>query len=883
MAEINNTLSNTLLTGTSGDDSILNGGWWDDSHHDGGSNVTITTGAGNDYVDNYGDMVTINTGAGNDEIDNEGIGIEINTGEGNDSVSNSYLSTASTINTGIGNDVVWNRESFCLINTDIGNDSVLNGELGYGSIINTGKGNDEIYNDGYDAEINTGTGNDSIYNNGGRVIINAGTGNDLIINNGDEVTISCGKGNDSIYSNGYQSDGNIYYYNKNYPSNVLFKYSSGDGYDLIHGFKADSTLSIAGGAYSTAKSGDDVIVTVGDGKISLIGAASLSAVNIVGEETPIETNSWTLDGTTAKYGTSSNTLVTVSNVKSLDGLSLSGKVVTIDNSSVNKKKITISGDGYTLKLADGLAPTTKKAVWSIKDTTATYKSSYKTAGYTLAKDSKSISYSKATTATILATVKGVKSIDGLSVKNKVVTVAASSLNKKKVTITGDGYTLKLADGLAPSTKKADWSLDGTTATYKSSYKTAGYTLAKNSKSITYSKATMASGLATITGAASTSGLSVSSKKITLKKSALNSKVTVSGSGYDFNFASDYKKATITGSKNADIITTNGTKLSVNGGKGNDTIKVYGSTTTVKGGAGDDTLAGGAGADIFLYFDGDGDDVITDYAAIDKIKIIGNSVEPENSGRDVVLKVGTGKITVKNAVRNNIDVTYIENGIECGYIGGERTVSINGAIVTLNDNYRKNIFDISEAKGITKINASDFNRDGLTIKGNAEKNIITSAKGNCTLIGGKGDDTLFGDDGANLYVYSNGDGHDVIQNYGEGDQISIKSGTVSNIVTSGKNVIFTIGKGKISVMGAASKDIYYSVGGKDSIHYADENNTTGNLFASEDDILLEDSNAQLNSIIKNNSTDYSSGEFSDSTNLIKENNYAFHIAFRGQSV
>ena len=61
MAEIYNDNSNTLLSGTSGDDSIQNGGWWNDTRHDGGSNVTINTGAGNDYVDSWlGSSVTIN-------------------------------------------------------------------------------------------------------------------------------------------------------------------------------------------------------------------------------------------------------------------------------------------------------------------------------------------------------------------------------------------------------------------------------------------------------------------------------------------------------------------------------------------------------------------------------------------------------------------------------------------------------------------------------------------------------------------------------------------------------------------------------------------------------------------------------------------------------
>ena len=333
----------------------------------------------------------------------------------------------------------------------------------------------------------------------------------------------------------------------------VFVYKGGDGNDVIYNLNVNDTLSISGGSYSTTKNGSNVIVTADDGKISLIGAASLgSSLNISFEQIEVEENKWKLDGTTAKYGTASNTLITISNVKSLDGLSLSDKVVTVAKSSVNAKKITISGEGYTLKLAtDVPKPLTKKEGRNIKDTVATYESSYKTAGYTLAKDSKSITYSKATTATTLATVKG---------------------------------------------------------------------------------------------AASTDGLSVSGKKITLEKSALNSKVTIGGS-YNFNFASDYKKATITGSSKADTITMNGTKISVNAGKGNDSI-----------------ISNSTGGNVFIYKNGDGSDVIENFAASDKIKIVNATADKvTTSGSDVVFTIGTGAIILKNAA--NKVVAYSDDGGE----------------------------------------------------------------------------------------------------------------------------------------------------------------------------------------------------------------------------
>ena len=49
----------------------------------------------------------------------------------------------------------------------------------------------------------------------------------------------------------------------------IIVYTKGDGNDIIYGFDGDDRLSIVGGSYSMAKSGDDVIVKVSKGKITL--------------------------------------------------------------------------------------------------------------------------------------------------------------------------------------------------------------------------------------------------------------------------------------------------------------------------------------------------------------------------------------------------------------------------------------------------------------------------------------------------------------------------------------------------------------------------------------------------------------------------------------
>lgn len=156
------------------------------------------------------------------------------------------------------------------------------------------------------------------------------------------------------------------------------------------------------------------------------------------------------------------TLITVSGVKSSDGVSIdkTKKVVTVSETSLGTGKVTVS-DGYTLKLGKDVTKTAQKKVWSFDgESVATYKDAT-IAGYSLAADEKSISYTKAASKT-LATVTGVKSADGLTVSGDTITVSKKSLGTGKVTVS-KGYTLALAPEVDnPVTTAATWTMSGTT-------------------------------------------------------------------------------------------------------------------------------------------------------------------------------------------------------------------------------------------------------------------------------------------------------------------------------------------------------------------------------------------------------------------------------------
>ena len=438
----------------------------------------------------------------------------IDAGDGNDTIKNTggYLTASGwdagnylSINGGAGADYINNQGNNVTIEGGAGNDTIINEGLPHSTKIDGGAGNDSISNVGSNSTIIGGDGNDTIriFGTPYSVIVEGGTGDDFI---------------DNSYSD----------------SDILYKYKAGDGNDIISTFNADDTLQIGDGmgTYSTQISGSNVIVTVGDGKISLIGAATLDAVNIIGEkisENPV----WAINGTTATYGTNTETLITVSGVKSLDGISLSDKTVTIANSALNLANVTIS-DGYTLALAsDVTAPTTTAASWSYSNNVATYKGASTTAGYTL--DNNQIVYSAAYGGEEVQ-ISGVKSATGLSIDGKVITVANAALNNTTVTVSDNTYTLSLASDVPLSTSTdVNWSHSGTTATYKSGATTAGYKLDNNQ--ISYVPASGEQAF-TVMGVKSTDGLSLSGNVVTVAASALNSMNVTISDGYTLALAND---------------------------------------------------------------------------------------------------------------------------------------------------------------------------------------------------------------------------------------------------------------------------------------------------------------------------------------------------------
>ena len=120
--------------------------------------------------------------------------------------------------------------------------------------------------------------------------------------------------------------------------------------------------------------------------------------------------------------------------------------------------------------------------------------------------------------------------------------------------------------------------------------------------------------------------------------------------------------TIKGGSNADTIYGSAGNDYILGNAGDDSISGGADADTLIGGKGNDTLIGGTGADTFIYASGDGNDVIKDYTAgQDKIKLTSGTITNSSiKGSDVMLKIGSGSLTLKNAKGKAITITDANN-------------------------------------------------------------------------------------------------------------------------------------------------------------------------------------------------------------------------------
>ena len=345
-------------------DSIITATNFADTIENHGDNVKINSFGGKDTVTNFGASSIIDTGADNDNIINGGASVTINGGAGNDTITNDGAN--STVNGAEGDDNISNSADDVLIMGGYGNDTIQN--AGANATIKPGGGHDNISNLGENVLIDYTGGSDTISGLGenstlkiagdydtmeGIKSVVVQSGDDFVILenallntdainindekielskvidltyegenisvNRDNVTVSGNGGDDTITNSG---------------ENVFFNYAEGDGNDIIFGFNETSTLNLSDADYISIKSGDDIIVTVGENTITLKDA---EGGHIVGRLISTE------EFITNVMGSSAKVVILKSGEQNLDLNTKNYNVVVVPEDATGEKNISLSG------------------------------------------------------------------------------------------------------------------------------------------------------------------------------------------------------------------------------------------------------------------------------------------------------------------------------------------------------------------------------------------------------------------------------------------------------------------------------------------------------------------------------------------------------------
>ena len=900
---IDGTLSDNIINGTSGNDSIQN----DEEK------ITINAGAGNDTIHSAANYVSINAGTGNDTIRYQGFYGTVIGGTGDDFIS--LVAGNSMIDGGDGEDRI--------INT-LGDDLTING----------GEGNDYIFNlSGDSLVMNGGLGDDSVYVAGGRLnSIDGGAGADRIsLSSLDgKATVKGGTGNDIIYGDSIGSA-------------VLYQFYSGDGYDTIYGYKSTDTINLGGVYYTRATVGSNVVVSLTSGStgaVTLYGASG-KTVNITNgtqvSNTPVITNTQTstvvsgTSGNDTTYNTASN--VTINGGSGNDSIYNSSNYVKIEGGT-GDDKILNEDNGYSSIFGgdgnDSIYSQTRATVYggSGNDTINVG------AGLLLGEDGDdvinvqtwvnvTVNGGKGNDKIINSTVEGV---DGGHIYQYVSGDGYDTIYGYKsndtITISGSKYTtVKSGNDLKISVDSGSILLKDAANIAVKIYGTLNSSTAND---------TLPTGLS-IKSSVLTASAKFTDTTINLANYSNATKVNASAVSQSLNIVGNASNNSMKGGKGSDTISGDSGKDTILGGEGND--KLYGGNDndvlkgdagndSLYGGSGNDTLTGGTGNDVFIYEGGN--DVITDYTAgQDKIKISNGSITSASlSDSNVVLKTSNGSITVKSGKGKKLTIIDANGNETTDIYPADNGISVKGAVVTASAKLTGTKIDLKDYSGATKVNASAVSQS-LNIVGNSSNNSMKGGKGadtisgdsgkdtilggegtdklyggndndllkgevgndiiygdsgndslyggegtdklygdagndklygdagNDSLYGGIGNDTLTGGTGNDIFIYEGG--NDVITDYTAGqDKIKISSGKISKTTYKNKDVIFTIGNGTLTVKNDKGKDI----------NVTDTNNNTRSYSRTLD--LLYDNNfmteeLQIDDVSEVTADNYSVGQ------------------------
>ena len=294
---------------------------------------------------------------------------------------------------------------------------------------------------------------------------------------------------------------------------------------------------------------------------------------------------------------------------------------------------------------------------------------------------------------------------------------------------------------------------------------------------------------------------------------------------------------ITGNDRYNKITAGKGGSTLDGGEGNDTLI---------GGEGSDTFIFGAGKDLISNFDVENDKLESANLAIEKVEIKGDNIVmiTESGSKATIEGVADKTLKFENKytqgtieVQFSDDAATINNDADFYWFSGKNATVTLGSDSTLesanvdlsNYNFR-NKDKLSFHGDVKTLDASEYTQ-AATLSGSSWKNnVIKASKGGSELWGGGAtNDTLFGGDGADTFIYGAGDGKDVIENATASDTVKLNNVTLDDISSaiSGSDIQLNFNDGgTLTLKEAATSNVTFEIG---SSSYT-VNQTSGELEA-----------------------------------------------------
>ncbi|MDR0775586.1 MAG: putative Ig domain-containing protein [Azonexus sp.] len=738
---INGTEGNDLILGKNGNNIIYGFGGDDVIFEDGGNDI-IDGGDGNDLIYSGADNDLVFGGAGNDVI-YAGLGNDVVFGGDGDDVIFGEGGN-DIIFGGAGNDLISGGPGNDVLSGDDGDDQIF-GESGNDALFG-GNGDDELFGmDGFDY-LNGGAGNDLLDGGTGADTMVGGAGDDTYVVDdiGDIVIELADEGIDTVRASiDYALGANV--------ENLILTGTAnlnGAGNELdnvLIGNQGDNTLT--GGAGNDTLTGgqgyDTYVFSKGDGQDIIDDIQGLNTIRF------LDVNSDEI-----KLERSGNDL------KILYGKS---DILTIQNAYYASSPAAYRmayyefADGKNLTMAELLAlhplqaaGGTSNGSWGNSD------------GNTIIGSGTDDTLNGTSGADILIGGKGNDLLkgnggddiyvfskgDGQDVINDSQgsnTIRFLDVNSDEIKLVRSGNDLKILYGESDSVtiQRAFYS----TASMATPHRMASYEFA-DGKSLTMAELFASHPVHVADGMTSVSFLGLASSGLTI-------------------IGSDANDNTITGDNGGNtLIGGKGTNDKLTGGSGADIII---------SGKGNDTLQGNAGNDIYVFSKGDGQDVINDTQGSNTIRFLdvkSDEIKLVRSGDDLKILYGeSDSVTVQNAFYSSATTSASYRMANYEFADGKS--------LTMAELFA--LHPVHVADGMTNANFYNTASAGLTIVGSdANDNIITGDSGGNTLkggngtndklyggsgadiiISGKGNDTLQGNAGNDIYVFSKGDGQDVI--------------------------------------------------------------------------------------------------------------------------